>query len=758
MTRREWRDLGIVLGVALTLRLALWWLLPRQQWVSDEPEYMAAAYWLAHGRGFSFYAEWPWLRPPVYLLFLAPFLRFFGLELAPIRAAQLLVSLSVPALTYLLGRATFGPRAARLAGLLAALWLPLAVLPHLVLAENLFLPLLLAGFLCLVRTPSAAHPARWAAAGGALLGLATLTRGLTVAFLPAAAGWLLIQGWKSRPGVAGANHPRARGAGGESAAGPPPGTGARRERGTLRACGAALLFAGTAALVILPWTGYNSLRYGRLILVDTTGGYNFWLGTEGGQFPHVRDVHQALLEQPDPAARQTYAYRQGLAAIAADPLNYLRTRGTELGQLLRINYSADERLVDGFVLGQVSIPHLLALFLLEDSLYILLVPLAIAGLLLHRGEAGRGLTLLWLAYNLAVALAFFAINRFRLPLMPFLMVYAAAFGERPFRGPAPPGAKAEEPAPGEDASGERKMSRSFWPRFVAALGLGLAFWVVALPSYAGPYPASAGATILGVRGRVAAGYLARAEEALAQGERDAAREALQPALAFRPDGTHPLGTAQVVLAAWQRAGGDAAGALRTLQGVDWYQAALLRGDILREQGDLDGARREFGDRQVIERDALPWAWEHLQPPAVQAIDVGGGLDLGLVDGFYAPEREGEITYRWSGATARLRFPGVGYGRQQVLRLHLRGWRPAGEPPAEVRLLVRGVEVGRFTLGADWQVVAAQLPISVGEKEQVEVTLETAAFLAGPPDLLQTGRLRMLGVMVDGAQVVAVPER
>lgn len=754
MTRREWRDLGLVLGLALALRLALWWLLPRQQLVSDEPEYMAAAYWLAHGRGFSFYAEWPWLRPPLYLLFLAPFLRLFGLELAPIRAAQVLVSLGVPALVYLLGRETFGPRAARLAGLLAALWLPLAVLPHMVLAENLFLPLLLAGFLCLVRIRSAAYPFRWAAAGGVLLGLATLTRGLTVAFLPGAAVWLLLS-------------PRL------SFSPSPPllvPLSLRPAHTRLHRFGLTALFSAGALLMVLPWTGYNYLRYDRLILVDTTGGYNFWLGTAGGQFPHVRDVHQALLEQPDPAARQAYAYRQGLAAIAADPLGYLRTRGTELGQLLRINYGADERLMDGFVLGQVSIPHLGAVFLLEDSLYVLLVPLAIAGLLLHRGEPGRGLTLLWLGYNLAVATAFFAINRFRLPLMPFLMVYAAAFGAGRSRAPGQVGEEAGAGIYGRSGGREGEMSgpnaaagrlaqgASFWLRLAAALALGLAFWVVVMPSYAGPYPAAAGATLLGVRGRVAAGHLARAEEALAQGERDAAWAALQPALAFRPDGIRPLATAQVVLAAWQRAGGDAAAALETLQAVDWYQAALLRGDILRAQGDEGGARREFGSRQMTERDALPWAWEHLQPPAVLGVDVGGGLDLGLVEGFYAPEREGAISYRWSGAAARVRFPGQGYARQQVVRLHLRGWRPAGEPPAEVRLAARGVEVGRFILGADWQVVAVELPIHVGEEEEVVITLETNAFLAGPADLLQTGRLRTLGVMVDWAQLVPVPQR
>jgi len=757
MTRREWRDLGIVLGAALALRVALWWVLPRETLVSDEPEYLGAAWWLANGRGFSFYAAWPWLRPPVYLLFLAPFLRLWGLNLLPIRLAQILISLSVPALVYLLGREMFGPRVARTAGWLAALWLPLAVLPHLALAENLFLPLLLAGFYALLRFRQRRGWA-WAAAAGLGLGLATLTRGLTIAFLPVAALWMVVAGG----GGVGARHlcdlSQYRARADEATPGKPPNRGAKMPR----PYAAALVLTLAAALVILPWTGYNYLRYGRLILVDTTGGYNFWLGTQGGQFHHVRDVHQALLDQPDPAARQSYAYAQGFAALSADPLEYLRTRGTELEQLLRINYSADERLVDGFVLGQVAVPHLLAVLLLEDTLYLLLVPLALFGLLLHRRHAGWGLTLLWLGYNLAVAAAFFAINRFRLPVMPFLMVYAAAavgarhspdpargggVGERHLRDLSQYHARADEATPGKPPNRVAKMPRPY--AAAVALLLTLAFGAVALPSYAGPYPAALGATILGVRGRAAAGHLARAAAARQAGDREGAWAELQRAQEYRPDGLNPAPTTLVAVAEWQRAGGGAAGALVTLEGVDWYQAALLRGDILRAQGDLAGARREFGAREVAERDALPWAWSHLQPPAGREVDVGGGLDLGLVDGFYAPENEGATTYRWSGAQARLRFPAAGTGRPLTLYLRLRGWRPAGEPPAAVVLSCDGVEVARFTAAQEWQEITAQLP-AVPAGGEIVVTLQSTAFFPGPQDLLLTGRLRMLGVMVDRA--------
>jgi 4-amino-4-deoxy-L-arabinose transferase-like glycosyltransferase len=735
VTRREWRDLGLVLGVALALRLALWCLLPRELPISDEPEYLAAAGWLARGHGFSFYAEWPWLRPPLYLLFLAPFVGLFGFDLTPIRLVQIAVSLLVPALVYTLGRAALGRRVGLVAGLIAALWLPLAVLPHLVLAENLFLPLLLAACWCLVRFQQEPRP-RWVLAGGALLGLATLTRGLTIGFVPLAALWVLVVGRRARP------------------------VGARRAV-PLRD---AVLFAIAALLVILPWSGYSSLRYGRLILVDTTGGYNFWLGTQGGQFHNLREVNRVLLELPDPASRQSYAYEQGFGAIAADPGGFLRNRITELGQLLHINYSADERLVDGFVMGEVPVPHLLVLFLLEDTLYVLLVPLALLGLFLRKGEAGRGLVLLWLGYNLLLAVAFFAIGRFRLPLLPFLAIYAAALVERPWRavfaragqapGAPPPSPDAQRPQDGQPqgtALGGNKGSPFHWIRLAAAGLLVVAFWAVVLPSYVGPYPAASGSTLLGLQGRSAADSLARAEEAIAAGDLEQAREEIQRASSYRPDGVNPVASAQVVLAEWYRARGEEAAALAAVTGVDWYQARLLRGDLLRAQGELDEARAEFGARDVEARNPTAWAWAHLHPPAGREVDLGGGLDLGLVDGFYPGERDGELTYRWSGEEARLRFPGAGTGRPQTLRLRLRGWRPEGGTPAEVVLSVEGTEVARFVAPPGWEEVSVPLPATATGQDTV-LTLRTTTFLPGPRDLLTTGKLRVLGVMVEGARL------
>ncbi|MGC8873528.1 MAG: glycosyltransferase family 39 protein [Chloroflexia bacterium] len=708
MTRREWRDLGILLALSLAIRLGLYAILPREHLVSDEAEYLAAAWNLANGRGFSFYAEWPWLRPPLYLLFVALFLRLFASPQGPlspeaqlaIRLAQIVLSLAVPALLYGLGRAMWSERAGKIAASVAALAFPLASLPHLVLAENLFLPLFLGAVTALVGFVKAGMRRtriRWLIAAGLLFGLATLTRGVALAFLPLVCVWAALQG-RHRPG-------KAFLYGG--------------------------LLAGTVIAVLLPWALYTWKAFGRPIWVDTTGGYNFWLGTQGGQFRNSYEVHQTLLALPDPSSRQAYAYRKGWQAVTSDPGGYLRGRVVELRQLLRINYSADERLVDGFSLGAVSVAHLVAIFCFEDLLYLFLVPAALAGLFLSRREPARGAIFLWLGYSLGTGVLFFAIGRFRLSLWPFLALYAGVLEDRPWR------------------TFER---RERFLRLGAALVLSAAFWTVVLPSCIGPYPSASGATRLALRSRAVARHLACAERALAAGDLEGAWDALVPALAYRPDGAQPLPTVRVVLARWLRASGRSEEAIAVLEGSEWPYAVLLRGDLFRARGDLEKARAEFSNRRVIERNPVDWAYSYLEPPPVGAIDLGNGLDWGLIQGFYRAERDGERTFRWSKARASLRFPGAGTGAPLSLHLRYWAWRPAGEAAPEVQVLVEGAEVARFTARTGgWSTVTVALPASPPGSDVV-VQLRCSAFVPGPRDLLNTGELRVLGLMLDTAEV------
>ncbi|NNJ10271.1 hypothetical protein EKD04_008020, partial [Chloroflexales bacterium ZM16-3] len=179
--------LALLLG--LGLRIALWGRLPRLGMIGDEAEYLAAADWLANGRGFAWHLQYLWTRAPLYPLFLAAHLAIFGKSLTPIFVSQTILSLLNVALVYVIaalgvggwGLGTGGrgqmARAPGIAAILAAVYLPFASYGQLLLSETLFTTLLL-GALAALGAWARRGGWAWLAGAGALLGLATLTRGL----------------------------------------------------------------------------------------------------------------------------------------------------------------------------------------------------------------------------------------------------------------------------------------------------------------------------------------------------------------------------------------------------------------------------------------------------------------------------------------------------------------------------------------------------------------------------------------------------
>ncbi|MBC8163529.1 MAG: hypothetical protein H7Z42_20160, partial [Roseiflexaceae bacterium] len=343
-----------VLVLGLALRLLLWNNLPRPGLISDEGEYLAAATWLAQGRNFSWYLGYLWTRAPVYALFVAAHLFLFD-DLRAVYVTQIAFSLLNVVLVYALCQSitqltTHRFRTASIAALLMALYLPFATFTQVLLSETLYLTLLLGGFLALVRAsalspqpsafspqPSALSPrVGWVALAGVLFGLATLTRSLTLAFLPLAALW-----------VAGIGHSAPR----------------DWWRLTRRGVLSGAVFLACAGALILPWTVYNSVRlYDGLVVVDTSGAFNLLLGARtaydsGRNDAATRDFVLILLGQkeasklttpacatlPAPlpssqAARQSAMTREGLCLIGAKPLAFIQKSLGELVDLFQINY------------------------------------------------------------------------------------------------------------------------------------------------------------------------------------------------------------------------------------------------------------------------------------------------------------------------------------------------------------------------------------------------------------------------------------
>lgn len=759
-----WWPLALALLVGLALRLLLWERLPRAGLISDEGEYLAAATWLAQGRGFSWHQGYLWTRAPLYPLFVAAHIRAFGQAEAAFVTQSALGLLTV-ALVYWLSRAMNAPaRAPGLAALLAALSLPLATYHQVLLSETLFITLLLAAFLALTHwqrgLPKAGVLPLLIAA--LLLGLATLTRSLALGFLPIAVLWSLWAAWSA--------------------------TGSIR-----RGIAAAALLAACAGSVVLPWTLYNSTRlYGGLILVDTTGAFNTLLGAQTAYDGKrtdaaTRDKVLALLAPVPPperierlrqaagctvagdaeppllrkerlsqADRQQFMVGEALCLIQARPVAFATKSLAELFDLLRINYSGDERFSSGFAAGRLPPWYALALFLLDDTLYIIVLPLAVLGFTHARGLPGRGLLGLWLAYNMATAPLLFAINRFRLPLLPVAFVFAAiALASLTSRLPA----------------------RERQPRSRPVVVLAAVLWLVAATPYAylEPLPANTDSRWASYLGFYPSS-LASTRLALANRERFLRGEALRTA-----SSADDSARAQALLAAGgldrrdERAGyvallasqGRHAEALTalpatsTLNDIDKVQVSVLQGDLLRSLGQETAAKAAMTPEFVDSANPVEWAWGWLRPAPTRRIDLGGNLDLGYIRGCYLGEGDRTLTppatFRWCTDGAQLRFPAAGTGQPQTLSLRVdgRGWPTDLLPVTPATVVLDGRAVGQFDPAyAAVTTVTLLLPPTPAGAE-VLLTLRSPTFVPNAADYLsqqgnQAGQLRRLAVRLDEA--------
>lgn len=813
---RHW-PLALVLLLGLALRLALWDRLPRSGLIGDEAEYLAAADWLAQGRGFAWHQGWLWTRAPLYPLFLAAHLRIFGMELSPIYITQTLLSLLNVGLVYLLallvlpaarllpvtageaqpaGDESFKHQAlpATLAALLTAIYLPFAAYAQMLLSETLYLTLLLSAFVVLGIWQRGAGTLRRSALllalAGGLLGLASLTRGLTLAFLPLVAGWLWF-GLRRKAADVQVKQPIQR---------------ARRGGWTVPLW----LFAAAFGLVLLPWSLYASRTYAGLVLVDTTGAFNLLLGARTaydgkrddaptrnfvlafldaqltpeqrrGLLEDQRDATgqvltrgSCLYRQSDPrllaalerpvaaisqGERQQLMTAEALCLLRVAPNAFATKSLVELVDFFQINYTGAERLSDGFALGRLPQWWTAALLLLDDTLYVLTLPLALLGWALLRqnrsSAALSGLIAFWWLCNLLTAPLLFAINRFRLPLLPFVFICAAwalvMLARGGWRG----------------LRGSYGMACALLAGLLALIAIAPHAYLEPRPpgadarwsSYLGPYPSSLSNTQIAWASRT--GYLREQAlmNALGRGDGAAARELLAT-----PDlPPYSRAVAEPLLAGL--AGDPAQGlALLDQQAVAplaRWQTYVVRGDLLRRLGDESGARAAFTPTFVDDQNPVPWAWNWLYPPPLpaQRIDLGGNLDLGYIDGFYLgePDRAERSTWRWSGPEARLRFPAAGSGAAQELCLRAdgRGW-PTDLALPEVRLAMGTTPLPAIVLQRDLREYCVPLPVSSPGADLL-VTLHTATFVPPAADLLQqqgpqVGQLRQLGVRLDWAEI------
>jgi hypothetical protein len=352
-------------------------------------------------------------RAPLYPAFLAVVYFFNGLDFSRFLAARLaqvfFLGAPLAPLTYWLAKqlGLFPPSSgiseetskwkeefvARIAAWMVACYPMLLVYPLGLGTENLFFVLLLCSFLLLLKsleTPVASHfiPA------GMFLGLASLTRSVILPFAGIAILYLFYF------------H--------------------RRQ---------ALLTGLAFALVLLPWVVRNSMLHHKLTGVETSMGYNLYLGYHPkGNGSFVFGPSLDLLAIMDDAQRDEIGTKTAIGFIKDQPERFLPLAMNRLGYF----FALDKRVLMYFYSNNILgfIPKPVLLFISA----VLLLPFAVVSIASAFGTSllkwnSRIIMLFLLLFSYLLPHVFIlSEDRFHLALIPYLSILAAYFWTNGLQG------------------------------------------------------------------------------------------------------------------------------------------------------------------------------------------------------------------------------------------------------------------------------------------------------------------------------------
>ena len=359
----------------------------------------------------SDYIKGPFFRAPLYPYFLAAVFSVFGPSILAAQLVQVVIGSLSAVFVFLIGRKVFDVRTGVVAGLFMSLYGTMIFYDGLLLIPTLAISLNLSAVLILIYALERGKPPLYLAAGIAL-GLSAIAIPTVLAFAVALGGWLLIRVLRKRKGI------------------------------SVRSL---LLLAIGVILPIVPVTLHNLNASGELTAIGTYGGLNFYIGNNtqsdgvSANLPGARRDWWGMMEDAERIANQesgrtlseseqsAFWTQKTLDEIAHEPGLFVRHLIKKTILLIEGNELSNN--VDFYFFAHRS--SVLRLLIWYKYLYLpfgLILPLAVVGMILAGwSKVGvRPLLLFLLTYAPAIIL-FFVTARYRIPLAPFLVLFAAYF-------------------------------------------------------------------------------------------------------------------------------------------------------------------------------------------------------------------------------------------------------------------------------------------------------------------------------------------
>ena len=569
----------LIFCVALAVRLIHIWLIQPSPFfdvlLGDARGYDEWARRLAAG-------DWSgtevFYQAPLYPYFMGVVYAVFGRDLLILRVIQALIGSASCALLGLAGARLFSKPVGVIAGLALALYAPAIFFDGLIQKSVLDMFFVCLGLLLVSKVISeSATPATWIALGLAMGGLA-LTRENAAVFVAVIVAWIVV---RARTGT------------------PPLGT-----PGTVRTLGTFVL---GLAVVLLPVAARNYSVGGGFYLTTSQFGSNLFIGnnpTADGTYASIRFgrgapeferidatevAQEAVGHALTPSEVSSYWTGRAVDFVRSQPAAWLRLTGRKVLLLVNAAEMLDTESQESY--AEWSWPLELGAWVGHFGV---LVPLAVLGVIVTWPERRR----LWVLHVLAAAYAasvvlFFVFARYRYPLVPFLLLFAAAgvLGAREYWRTSP-------------------VPRRAAAAVAVGLAVGVAFWPLLSPSLMQAITENNLGTALQEERRydqavahhlratlLMPGY-APAHNNLgaalrAAGRLDEAIAAYQQALAIKPD----FASASYNLAnAWLEKGQAGASVdqyRRALQSANTVETHNNLGIALAAKGDSAGAMSEF---------------------------------------------------------------------------------------------------------------------------------------------------------------------